>query len=93
MDTSRRGIRERREQLLTLINGWDPVGRLAAGAARDEYDRLVDPLLSILGGNPTRERVREFLEAEISKGFGGNPRDAEAFANRALAWYQMKDEE
>jgi hypothetical protein len=75
--------------LLTLINGWDPVGRLEAGAPRDEYDRVVDQLLKFLSQEPSRTEVAAFLDREISAHFGAKPRDVDAFANRALVWYEM----
>jgi len=85
----RRAVRDQREQLLTLVNGWDPAGRLAAGALRTVYDSVVDKLLALLSRNATRDEVAAFLEREIAEGFGAKPPDAHAFAKKAVAWFQM----
>lgn len=91
--TQRKTVRGWREQLVTLINGWDPAGLLAAGAPRDEYDCLVDKLLSLLSRQATVEEVAEFLESEISSHFGARPSDTAQFAKRAVSWFHIASAE
>lgn len=86
--TKRKAIRGWRDQLLTLVNGWDPAGSLAAGAPRDEYDFLIDKLLSLLSQDATAEEVAQFLESEISGHFGSTPDDAAQFATKAVNWHR-----
>ncbi len=88
-DKQRKTARPQRGQLLTLLNGWDPAGLLAAGAARDKYDWLVDKLLAFLSQNPNKEDVAAFLEREMSEHFGTRVSDASHFAAKAVAWFQM----
>jgi hypothetical protein len=85
----RKADRDQREQLLTLVNGWDPAGRLAGGAPRDSYHSLVERLLVFLASNPAREDVATFLETDISENFGAKPEGVPAFANKVVTWYGM----
>jgi hypothetical protein len=87
--TKRKAIRGWRDQLLTLINGWDPAGALAAGAPRDEYDGVVDELLSLLERRATAEEVARFLESEISDHFGARPEGAAQFATKVVSWFRI----
>jgi hypothetical protein len=89
----RKTARGLHEQLLTLMNGWDPAGRLAAGAPRDEYDRVIDELLSLLSGQATDEEVTRFLEVEISRHFGVRPQGAAQFATKAISWFRLASAE
>ena len=94
MDRKQRKIvRGWREQLLTLVNGWDPAGLLAQGAPRDEYDCMVDKLLSLLSRKATTEEVTAFLENEISTHFGLPINGAEQFAKKALNWFRLASAE
>ena len=88
----RRAVRARREQLLTLVNGWDPAGLLRAGAPRDTYDFIVDELLALLSTSPTKEQVTRFLEQGISDRLGAKPEGSAQFANRALVWFVTSEE-
>ena len=85
----RRNERDPRGQLLTLLNGWDPAGRLNAGKPRDEYDFMVDQLLDLLSTAPTEAEVAAFLERHVSEHFGLAPRDSKRFAAKAVTWYRM----
>ncbi len=87
----RKGIRSEREQLLTLVNGWDPAGRLKQGGARDEYDWLVDDLLGLLSQNAGHQQVVEFLQSEIRKRFGKTPENAQQFAVKARTWFETRE--
>ncbi len=85
----RKAVRAQREQLLTLVNGWDPIGLLEAGAPRDEYDCVIDKLLGLLSRKTTKEEIADFLDREIADHFGTKPKDAGPFASKAVAWFQM----
>lgn len=85
----RKGIRDRREQLLTLVNGWDPAGRLQAGAPRDTYESLVDELLDVLVREPQKEEIAAFLQRKIEENFRVKAGGADAFANKVLVWSQL----
>ncbi len=87
----RRGIRSEREQLLTLVNGWDPAGRLKQGGPRDEYDWIVDGLLNLLSRSAGDQEVVEFLESEIRQRFGETPANAHQFAVKAKTWFETRE--
>lgn len=89
----RKAPRTRRDQLLTLLNGWDPAGLLQAGAPRDEYDRIVDTLLALLSRNAGKEEVAAFLEREVREHFGKAPPDSSQFAAKAVTWFQLVSRE
>ena len=85
----RKFVRGEREQLVTLVNGWDPAGLIAAGAPRNEYDSVVDELLEVLSTHGTADEVTHFLENEISRRFGVAPPDIAQFAKKAVNWFRM----
>ena len=89
----RKALRVEREQLLTLLNGWDPVGRIATGAPRTDYDCIVDKLFGLLASHATKEQVAQFLETEIRERFGAAAHDIPQFVNRASAWFAMTEGE
>jgi hypothetical protein len=89
----RKTTRGQRDELLTLLNGWDPAGLLQAGAPRDEYDCVVDQLLSELARGAGRDEVTQFLEREIGAHFGVEPKDAQQFATKAVTWYELSARE
>lgn len=89
----RKSVRGEREQLVTLVNGWDPAGLIAAGAPRNEYDSLVSDLLELLSRQQSVEEVARFLESEISRQFGAAPRDVAQFANKAVNWFRITSAE
>ena len=85
----RKAERAQRDQLLTLVNGWDPIGLLEGGAPRDKYDSVIDELLSMLAKQSSREDIAAFLNRALAARFGTKPKDVDAFANRAVTWYQL----
>ena len=87
----RKTARSRRDELLTLLNGWDPAGLLQAGAPRDEYECVVDKLFSELSRGAGRDDVTHFLEREIGEHFGVAPKDAGHFATKVMTWYELAD--
>lgn len=92
-DKERKSARGLREQLLTLLNGWDPAGLLAAGAPRDEYVGVVDELLSLLSRDGSTEEVTAFLEHELPAHFGVPVAGSEQFAKKAVNWYRLASAE
>ena len=88
-NTHGRPVRERREQLLTLLNAWDPAGVLAAGASRNEYQRLVDPLLDVLSRGASKEEASRFIDSEVRRHFGKSANDTAQFVTRLFAWFEM----
>jgi len=78
--------------LLTLVNGWDPLGVLREGAPRDKYDVIIDDLLALLSTNPAKEQVTQFLDQEINDHFGTKAEGTAQFANRALVWFASSEE-
>ena len=87
--TERKAERGQREQLLTLLNGWDPAQVLAAGVPRNAYESLADKLLGVLSRHASAGEVAQFLEKEISGQFGTKPDDAMRFAIKAVSWFEM----
>lgn len=39
------GLKRRFAELRALVNEWDPIGLIEAGAPEDEFDCLVGPIL------------------------------------------------
>lgn len=89
----RKAVRGRREQLLTLVNGWDPAGRLEAGAPRNAYEFIVDPLLDVLSTDATAGDVSQFLDREIASRFGATPEGSAQFAIKAINWFRIASTE
>jgi hypothetical protein len=73
--------------LLSLVNEWDPIGLLALGAPRDEYDCLVGPLLTRLDRGDAAATIETWLSRHIPDHFGVAPHDPGAFAARAIEWH------
>lgn len=93
MKNVRKSDRAQREQLLTLLNGWDPAGVIHAGGRRDQYEGFVDRLLDLLSRNPATDEVTGFLRGEIRGTFGVDAPDPELFATKALTWYHLSESE
>lgn len=86
----RRSTRGRRDQLLTLLNGWDPAGLLQSGGRRDAYSVFLDDLLGLLERDASRQEITVFLDGRTSDQFGVHPQGAEQFATKVLSWYLME---
>lgn len=93
INEQRKKTRSRRDELQTLVNEWDPAGRLAAGAPRDVYDSIIDKLFTVLSRNATESDVAAFLEHEVNERFGVSVPQAVRFAAKALAWYRLSSDE
>lgn len=92
-NTQRKTRRGRRDELLTLLNGWDPADLLEAGAPRDQYESVVDELLAELARAAGKEDIAAFLERAIRESFGVTPKDSLQFATRAVTWYELASRE
>ncbi len=92
-EKERKGVRGLRDQLLTLVNGWDPTGLLQAGASRDQYAPVVDELLGLLSQRAPKDEISRFLDNEISARFGSKPPGSDQFARKAISWYQIESPE
>ncbi len=90
MEKERKQLRTDREQLLTLVNQWDPVGRLEAGAPRDVYGVVVDRLFSLLADDRSEAEILTFLEREVRQQFGTDAREPARFATKVYMWSRMR---
>lgn len=62
--------------LRLILNEWDPIG-VAEFAPDDEYDCLIDPLLSRLRDGAGKAAISTFLWNEVEEHFGLDPRSAD----------------
>lgn len=65
-DQSRQRLRELRD----LVNAWDPIGLIAAGAPEDEYECLVGPVLRLLEQGVSQEVIGSYVAGECRDHFG-----------------------
>jgi hypothetical protein len=82
--------RERWTQLRALMCEWDPIGVMDdPDWPRDEYDCLVDALLTLLASKASREEVGEYVRKEIEKHFGLSAvsYDLMAVVDRVQEWF------
>ena len=93
MASKRKTTRAAREQLLTLVNGWDPAGRLAAGAPRDVYDPLVDAILVLLSRSEKHYEIANLLKSEVQQRYRADPKGVEQFVKKAATWHEMASRE
>jgi hypothetical protein len=89
----RRARRGKRDQLLTLINGWDPAGVLHESGRRDQYEFMVDDLLAFLEREGDKGDIATFLDRQISDRFGSKPEGSAQFATKALSWFRIESDE
>jgi hypothetical protein len=85
----RTSVKHQLREMRDLINRWDPVGLLAAGAPADEYECLVGPILSHLGRGATALELTRWLDSHITAHFGRVPADSAHFTEKACAWYEQ----
>ena len=88
----RKQNRNEREQLLTLVNQWDPAGLLQAGKPRNSYDLLVDNLLSFLFNEPGEPEIAAFLDREVRAQYKVKAPESTRFATKVLTWSRMSEE-
>ncbi|WP_188783775.1 hypothetical protein [Nocardioides phosphati] len=76
-----------------MLSDWDPIGYYAAnGFYPDEYELLIQPLLTRLGHTDRREEIVAYLDHELHDHFGKYPDETivEEFAERLLKWYAAR---
>ena len=78
-----------RGELRELLNDWDFIGVRDISAHEDEYDCLVEPLLTRLAGGAGVEDIRSYLRETVVDHFGLDPDHVyiDGFAPRAVAWW------
>lgn len=86
----KRELRQRSLELRSLVNEWDPIGLIAAGAPLDEYECVTGPLLRMLEERAGTETIANYLATEFAEHFGVPITDAAAFSKRASSWYDAR---
>jgi hypothetical protein len=89
VDTKRKAVRSAREQLLTLLNGWDPASLLEGAARRDEYAPLTDELLAMLSRGASTEEVEDWLDRKVQEDFGVTAKGSGPFARKVVTWFEI----
>ena len=79
--------RTRWAQLRALVNTWDPIGLIEAGAPEDEYECIVGPLMRMLEERTSQAKMIDFLSKEFDEHFGTPVDDPSDFVRSADAWY------
>ena len=74
---------DRDRQIEELLAVWDPLGLIAMGAPRNEYDCMTGPLASLLACNASEDEIVSWLQHEFPAHFGLTGPGAEAL--RAFA--------
>jgi hypothetical protein len=79
-------LRRRVDEILYYI--WDPIGVAAEPSTRDEYERYVAGLISLLEKNADSKQVAAYLDEIAKNRMGLHPNDKHslAVARLVLAW-------
>jgi len=83
-------LRQRWAQLRALMCEWDPIGVMSdPDWPRDEYDCLVDPVLTLLAQGASEEDIARYLRNEIDEHFALSPDhyDFTDVAQRVRRWF------
>ena len=88
MRLEKQELRTRWRELRSLVNDWDPIGLISAGAPPDEYECVVGPLLRMLEESAPQKEIASYLSNEFADHFGVPVADTQEFAIRATQWYQ-----
>jgi hypothetical protein len=83
-------MRIEKHELRSLMNDWDPIGLIEAGAPADEYECVVGPLLRMLEERAPVGAIAKYLASEFEEHFGVPITDAAAFGERASSWYETR---
>jgi hypothetical protein len=82
------------KDLRKILNEWDFIGIYPfKGGPKDEYDCLINPILSHLHKNITEEELNNFLIKELDEHFGLNPlkfTKIEDVVEKIIAWWNTK---
>ncbi len=76
-----------------MLSDWDPLGYFRAnGFYPDEYEPLIQPILTRLGHTTKRDEILAYLDHELHDHFGKYPDETLVveFADRLLAWYAAR---
>jgi hypothetical protein len=86
-ESRRKAVRVKQQELLGLLNEWDPIG-VMPGAPSDEYDCLLGLLRRLQRGEEPGKLSR-YLRRKLRHHFGLDPDQShpEQFAERVFAWY------
>jgi hypothetical protein len=79
--------RKRWRELRSLVNAWDPIGLIEAGAPEDEYECIVGPLMRMLEERASQATMNSFLLREFDEHFRVPIDDSSDFVRSAAAWY------
>ncbi len=90
MRIEKQELRKRWAELRTLVNEWDPIGLIEAGAPVDEYECIVGPLLRQLEEGTTERQIAEYLSHELTEHFSVRVVETAEFTARAKSWYEEK---
>ena len=93
MRLSRSELRQRYDELRTLVNRWDPIGVMEDPSwPRDEYDCLVGPVLRHLEDGASAATIAAFLSDELAGHFGQPvaPARTEGWAREAREWFDTR---
>jgi hypothetical protein len=79
-------LRRRVDEILYYI--WDPIGVAAEPSTRDEYERYVAELVSLLERNADSKQIAAYLDDIARNRMGLQPNDKHslAVARLVLAW-------
>ena len=81
------------QELRDLAWDWDPIGvREQREDIDDEYDCVLNQLISLLARGAGRDDIVAFLERELTDQFGidpAPPREAQ-FAAEAMSWWERR---
>jgi hypothetical protein len=70
MKPTKAHLLQQEELVRRMVNAWDPVGLLACGAPEDEYDCIVQRVLSDLHNGKAPQVLSEDLTTFIAGHFG-----------------------
>ncbi len=73
-------LRRRVDEILYYI--WDPIGVAAEPSTRDEYERYVAGLISLLEKNADSKQVAAYLDDIAKNRMGLHPNDKHSLASR-----------
>jgi len=85
--TTKAESRRRWAELRALVNTWDPIGLIAAGAPEDEYECIVGPLMRMLEERTSQAMMSSFLLREFDEHFEVPIGDPSGFVRSAADWY------
>lgn len=78
------------QSLRCLLNDWNPIG--VASQVDDEYDCLINPLLSRLIAGADSSEIGAFLRYELVEHFGlrAEHKKPDHMADRLMDWWKQR---